>query len=225
MPSLDSEELLTLITKKTSAAPESEKPAAAAQGTKRKLESKTSPSKSGNLEDTKVSPTKGQPRGGAGKGKGGSREDSGSDGEGENDEDDDGDFKPLKKKARTEPPRKAREGTTAARRASSTAPDASTPATVPCPICQKSVKMTEINEHMDSGCTTHVLFPTPPPPVSSRHVDVVDEPAGPSTQTTAPFFSTSGLKGPNPSLLKNIPSLSLEASESGFLRPLLERPP
>ncbi|KAI9155388.1 AAA family ATPase [Paramyrothecium foliicola] len=66
---------------------------------------------------------------------------------------------------------------------------------VDCPICNKPVKPSEINSHIDSGCTSFIFDKDPTPPQSQTNGGT----AAPSTQkrTASSFFSTPSSKRQN----------------------------
>lgn len=86
---------------------------------------------------------------------------------------------------------------------------------VDCPLCQRQVNLADINQHIDSGCTTHIFVAKSPTlPIA---------PTITPTPTTSLFFSSAGLSGPIPVLQKNN---SLDSpNQSSALKSLLARPP
>ncbi|KAK4460371.1 hypothetical protein QBC42DRAFT_307115 [Cladorrhinum samala] len=73
------------------------------------------------------------------------------------------------------------------------------PKMVVCPICNRVVKTSEINNHIDSGCTTFLVDESggTPEPRSSQPVSTQNAPPPPSTQkkrSAATFFQTPAAK-------------------------------
>lgn len=70
---------------------------------------------------------------------------------------------------------------------------------VVCPICNRAVKTSEINNHIDSGCTTFLVDESggTPEPRNSQPVSTQNAPPPPSTQkkrSAATFFQTPAAK-------------------------------
>ncbi|KAJ6440766.1 putative ATPase [Purpureocillium lavendulum] len=62
---------------------------------------------------------------------------------------------------------------------------------VDCPICNKPVKSSEINSHIDSGCTSFILSDRQPtPPQSQQQNGVPSAPSSSRKRSASNFFST-----------------------------------
>ncbi|KAL7795743.1 DNA polymerase III, clamp loader complex, gamma/delta/delta subunit [Trichoderma ceciliae] len=61
---------------------------------------------------------------------------------------------------------------------------------VACPICNKPVKSTDINDHLDSGCTSFVFDKSSPPPQTCTANGATSAPSQPQKRSASTFFST-----------------------------------
>ena len=61
---------------------------------------------------------------------------------------------------------------------------------VDCPICNKSVKSSEINSHIDSGCTSFVVEGESSPPDSEAHSQNSETKPSQQKRSASSFFST-----------------------------------
>ncbi|RYP61754.1 hypothetical protein DL770_009722 [Monosporascus sp. CRB-9-2] len=76
---------------------------------------------------------------------------------------------------------------------------------VECPACTKQVQPSKINDHLDSGCQTHILENPPPPPPPASSSSPRPPPSGTQTNASVPasqkrpaslFFQTPSSKRP-----------------------------
>ncbi|RYP52704.1 hypothetical protein DL769_010623 [Monosporascus sp. CRB-8-3] len=85
---------------------------------------------------------------------------------------------------------------------------------VECPACTKQVQPSKINDHLDSGCQTHIVEnPPPPPPASSS------TPCPPPSNTQAHASVPASQKRPA-SIFFQTPSSKRHATASNVLAPL-----